>query len=113
MDMKRITICGPDKIIEDIKETAWKLRMSVSRYMINLHAMQQAEKYPDAVRGSNVARETFTPGREALKTAEERHSTRKPKKTIPEAFKELESAAGVQSMTGFSGPQPKAQTGKK
>lgn len=93
--MKSITVYGADEIIDDIKNTAWKLKMSASRYLIMFHIMQQEKKYPDKVRGSAVARETVEPSK---------------KKTIQDIRNEVDEK--VQSMTGFSGPQPKTKQTK-
>ena len=101
--MKSITVYGSDEIIDDIKNTAWKLKMSASRYMIQLHAMKQEKAYPGEVRGSNVAGETITPDKRLLMKA----TDAKPKKTIQEIRDEVDKK--VQSMTGRSGSYSKAQ----
>ena len=56
-----IMVLGLDEIIDDIEKTSKILKMSPSEYLVNLHAMKQSKKYPDSVRGSNVARETEPP----------------------------------------------------
>ena len=101
--MKRITICGKDEIIDDIKATAHKLQMSASRYMIQLHAFQQSNKYPGKVRGSNVARETVEIDKSIIK---------KGKKTIQELRNEVDEE--VQSWAGgFSKDKQLRTKGKK
>ena len=102
-EMKSIKVCAADEIIDDIKATAKKVGMSASRYMIQLHAMKQGKAYPGEVRGSNVARETIAPDKRFLVKA----SDMEPKKTIQDIRDAVDEK--VQSMTGFSGPQPKAQ----
>ena len=90
--MKRITICGPDKVIDGIKESAWESRKGVSRYLLDLHKRSLELKEP------------------------------LPRKSIPEVFEELSelkkakkiSEKSPRSMTGFGGSYSKdRQVGKK
>ncbi len=94
--MKRITICGKDEIIDDIKATAHKLQMSASRYMIHLHAMKQGKIYHGEVRGSNVARETGEIDKSLIK---------KRKKSIQDIRDEADEKLHLS--TRFSGGIPK------
>ena len=55
--MKSITVYGSDEIIDDIKATAHKLQTSASRYLLFFHIVQQENKYPGKVRGSQVSGE--------------------------------------------------------
>lgn len=63
--LKRITISGDSKTIDEIKETAWRCKMSMSRYMINLFESQKT-------------------GRASTKPANpEKHESHKPKNEPP------------------------------
>jgi len=46
----RTTIWVPDDVIKDMKEAAWRKRLSLSRYLVGLHVGDVVEKVAPAVK---------------------------------------------------------------
>ena len=95
--MKRISICGRDEVIDEIRDAAWKRRTSVSKFLIGLFEAQ--------ICGQKVAFK--------VETNTEKDVPKKIEKAR-EVFSEIEKKAGVKPVTLFTGGYSKElQVGKK